>query len=76
MWTEIKVLKAVQIQRKLFSIIMKVLKPLGSVLSSKVYTTLGLSPFAWERQKAATHYIMIQNRNSYKQVYLYIKLSN
>ena len=63
MWTEIS-LKAVQVQRKLFSIIMKVLKPLGSVLSSNVYSAVGLSPFAWEKQKAATYYIMIQNRNS------------
>lgn len=64
MWTEIKSLKAVQVQRKLFSIIMKVLKPLGSVLSSKVYSAIGLSSFAWEKQKAANYYIMIQNRNS------------
>lgn len=46
MRTEIKSLKAVQVQRKLFSIIMKVLKPLGSVLSSEGYSTVGLSPFA------------------------------
>ena len=43
---------------------MKVLKPLGSVLSSNVYSEVGLSPFAWEKQKAVTYYIMIQNRNS------------